>query len=519
MNEDEEINLIRKFCKKPNLKNLTKLSSKTKQIFLRASQFCIKNNLGKKDIAQIVVGNESKIEKYSTIYLDISKREELIKQIKNSMVGVSLENGNQCVNGPKKQLLKNLELKKLIGKGSFGNVYAGCSPIPCNDNSYKFAIKLATMNERSFINPYSPNSQPWHEVFILKNLINPIVKSKRCPNLPIVAESYTCKNCNFIFGEKDKTKTSPCLILLMELASGDMTSWLEKKPTELQLYSSLFQIMAGIHAIQLNGQIMNNDVKAPNILYYEVEPGGFWHYIIHGIDFYVPNYGQLFILNDFGVSKVFDPYLNLTNSKSQKNVFLGYRNAMVINGKFSPFTCKRNFNTKNKVIPLHKYSWEKQIGCKNILKEAPDSVTVAVYKKVNTTEIIDPIIEFTQEQIYELQKFNIPNDSSSIEFYNHPEIIPPFEFKADTQDVIKIFLGGTRTSQDGFHFINKNIVPNNMKKQMFQYQSYNKISVPKSSTNPAEILAGYFIEQFFTKDHDFTVRYLTSEIIGTYRLS
>jgi len=55
---------------------------------------------------------------------------------------------------------------------------------------------------------------------------------------------------------------------------------------------------------------------------------------------------------------------------------------------------------------------------------------------INTSnqKIKDCGIEFTEEQQNILKSLNIPSNSNNIGFYMHPEIIPPFEFCADTQD-------------------------------------------------------------------------------------
>ena len=101
--------------------------------------------------------------------------------------------------------------------------------------------------------------------------------------------------------------------------------------------------MAGLHAIQMYGQIKNNDIKSRNILYYNVEPGGFWHYKINKKHFYVPNYGKLFVINDFGVSTLYDPSYQLYPNESTTLFNLGSRYAICNNGIFSPINSK-NFH-------------------------------------------------------------------------------------------------------------------------------------------------------------------------------
>ncbi|MBT6325916.1 MAG: hypothetical protein HOJ35_08100 [Bdellovibrionales bacterium] len=46
-------------------------------------------------------------------------------------------------------------------------------------------------------------------------------------------------------------------------------------------------------------------------------------------------------------------------------------------------------------------------------------------------------------------------DPTSKDYFENPEILPPFEFYNDLQDVIRCFIGGKRTTQKGYH--SKNI--------------------------------------------------------------
>jgi alkylated DNA repair dioxygenase AlkB/serine/threonine protein kinase len=467
------------------------------------------------------------------VYLSNKQRTALITQIKAAMVGAVEGHGNQCVNGSQPELLKKLELKKLLGRGSFGNVYAGCAPAPCEPNAYQFAVKLATMTKADFKFPYATNKQPWHEVYILRHIINPLVENGVSPNLPLLAESYTCSDCVMEFYGTKKgglfgkaplellNENSHCLILLMELATGgDMPNWFESDPGEEELYSALFQMMVGVHTIQTHGQVLNNDVKAPNTLIYDVKPGGYWHYVIHGQDFYVPNYGKLFILNDFGVSRVYSPNHKLVQQRKDQWANLGKRFAMIINGKYSPLQAKKSFLLTKNTKPQH-ISWGYQDDKKNgrtRFIETAKSMGGAAQISYKKDTIRDPEIEFTPEQVAELNRLGIPADSSVKEFYEHPEVIPPLELVSDTQDVILTFTGGKRATQPGNHIFTS--VPNNIleKLQPYVIKNYN----PYKNTidnNPSKGIAGYFLVDFFSKHKNYTQLPEGGKVLGTYRIS
>jgi hypothetical protein len=462
---------------------------------------------------------------YDNIYLNTLDRVSIINKLKNILKDVTKIYGKQCIHGDKAELLEKIQINKLLGTGTFGNVYSACAPKPCDDNSYKFAVKLSSfINKRHYNNPFNPEEQSWHEFFILKDYINPLVERGICPNLPLLQEGYLCNTCEFA-----DNSVKECIITITELANGDMNKWFtEKDRTSEEIYSALFQIMAAIHTIQYHCQLINKDVKAPNILYYNVKAGGYWHYIIHGQDFYVPNYGHLFVLNDFGVSIIQDPYTKLLSSK--KNTWQGTsRNFMIINNEISPINCKIFWSNDKQSIPIKSLpliSWcdYKYI---NNLPEIEDSVAVSKICRslinVKSQKIKDCEMQFTDKQKEYLNSLRIPSNSNDIEFYMHPEIIPPFEFCVDTQDCIRTFVGGRRVSiPAGGAFHHKYNIPIESENKIKKYLNKYINSIYASSIqllNPAFYVAGYFITDFFTKEKDYTKLPSESFIIDTYRIS
>jgi hypothetical protein len=463
----------------------------------------------------------------SDIYLDNNKRYALISQIKKAMSSSIKSEGAQCVNGLKPTLLKQLELKRFLGTGTFANVYAACSPAPCLKDSYKFAVKLTIIPDEDFKYYYSTNKPSWHEPYILKNIINPLVIKGICPNLPLLAESYTCSDCDFKFYDASKVpvetnKKSSCLILLMELGTGgDMSGWFNSNRilSEDEIFISLFQIMAGVHSIQIYGQILNNDIKAQNILSYNIKSGGYWHYIIHGQNFYVPNMGKLFVLNDFGVSRVFNPNHKLCYLLKEKWVNLGHRYAMIINGKYSPLNASNPLDNKlSRVKLIHWEHCDKNVGAKTTEK-AKSNGGISKISVSDKNEIYNPGIVFTENQLKELKRLGIPADSGNKEFYEHPKVIPPLELIGDTQDVILTFTGGKRATQPGNH-ISYDSVTQNIKKLLEPYVIKRYVQGGHYiDDDPSKGIAGYFINDFFTRIHDYTSFPVGEKIIASYKIS
>jgi hypothetical protein len=130
------------------------------------------------------------------------------------------------------------------------------------------------------------------------------------------------KECTYFFQNK---KSYGCLLLFMEKADGNLYDILKefqdrsmKIPRDLWL-SMLFQIFAGIHAIQHRFGLIHRDLHWKNVLYWNVKQRGYWRYYVKKIPYYVPCVGYQFGLTDFGKSmRREDVYLSQTSSSNQK---------------------------------------------------------------------------------------------------------------------------------------------------------------------------------------------------------
>lgn len=412
----------------------------------------------------------------SYIYLSTENRFKYMNDVKSLLEPVEkLPVWKQC-------LQKHLNLDKMIGSGSYGNVYK--SEIDGN----RFAVKFSKLKPEALENPFSKYVSSWYEIYFLREIIRPLIQKNICPNLPLLYSEFACDDCNLkLNGENLHV---PCAITVVELASGDLKKYLRDiKPSKEEIYSCLFQIMAALHAIQMNGQIMNFDVKKENVLYYNVEPGGYWHYKIHGKSYYVPNYGKIFILNDFGISRSMSPNYPMYKNKNEKTFRLGSRYAIVKNKEFIPLQVPYQPEEDGNMIDSNEITWENGIISKGaqfrMLRESD---------KIFKSEIV-----LTKEEEKFLKRKKIPLDTTQSEFFLHPEIIPPFEFYNDTQDCIRMFIGGKRTTQKGSHKRYPKIVTNDLYEELKVYDGKGEsMKDAVFSTDPSQVLAGYFIEKFFT---------------------
>ena len=523
---------IIKFCKTSTKPNWEKLDDDTKDLFRILALFCIKNDKGKIEIAEKIL----KLGKLAPeqFYLTPQQRIWAAQNIETVFKNVKKVNGKQCINGTNKVLLDFIQLGKMLGSGSFGNVYEACAPKPCSRaDSYKFAVKLARVTQDEIEKPFNANVPGWAEYLILHDILNPLVENGICINLPYLIETFTCDKCDFkdlLIGPTGGSNKFPCLIFLTELAQGGtLKDWFKRKDLkEEDWYNALFQMMAGIHAIQMYGQVWNYDVKSVNTLVYNVTPGGYWKYTILGQDFYIPNRGYIIILNDFGVSTVFSPDYCFKYDKLLIGKSLGLRAAMIIDGKYSPFSATRTYTeisakerpTTDTIIwgdkdftsvdtfcsKVESVQYKTNTGFSTLVCDA--GFTDEDYKKAGMKpKVLDAGYTFTQEQMAFLKSKGIPTDPSEIDFYKHPHIIPPLEVRGDTQDSIRTFIGGPRYSQGGDH-PRPEAVPRPFRKllepYLFNNVTYGRENIRNCSEkiftlDPAMDLAGYFIKDFYTK--------------------
>jgi serine/threonine protein kinase len=365
----------------------------------------------------------------------------------------------------------------------------------------KFALKFSRLKDSDIEDPYTETSSSWYELWFLKDIFKPIIEANICPNLPLLIDTFLCEKHDFFF--RRGKRSHPCIVMAVELASGDLKDYFTTGGfTDNEMYSALFQIMAGLHGIQMNGQILHNDIKASNILFYNVKPGGYWHYRINNRDFYVPNYGKLFILNDFGVSTLYSPNFQLFPSKDCNEFNLGSRYAININDKFYPLEASVEYrkNCLKKATPI---LWLEPSDTKESSKYS-HGVKYKINR--NTGVIYNSRTLLTPHQKSYLFGKGITTNPKRLDFFDHPSVIPPFEFYNDVQDVLRTFVGGKRTTQRGVHRAYKTIT-HKIRNVLQPYMgSAENTKSNEFSSKTYHVLAGSFIVKFFTHSKNYTLK-------------
>jgi hypothetical protein len=147
-------------------------------------------------------------------------------------------------------------------------------------------------------------------------LANELVKQKICPNFVLSYYSQYSTKC------VDKKKD--CMLYFNEFVNnGTFQDWYSIPRTSKEWFNALFQIFAGIYALQKYFNLIHADLHDENVLVQKIPEGGYWKYRIDGVNYHVPNLGFRFFIADFGYSWIpthltLDWYHNQTLKKFKK---------------------------------------------------------------------------------------------------------------------------------------------------------------------------------------------------------
>lgn len=184
-------------------------------------------------------------------------------------------------------------LKKQIGiESDNGIIYLA----NLKDNkSLKFAVKCV---------PLTASNKK--EIKLLKIILKSVLNNK-CPHLPILYSVIECKDFIDLNNIKNypkiiqKNKKKPFYFILNELANGNLKIFLEKYHNDYNLLLNAFtQIYLSLMFFYKETKHFHYDSHWGNFLYHKIKPGGYFHYNILGTDYYIKNYGFLWIIWDYG---------------------------------------------------------------------------------------------------------------------------------------------------------------------------------------------------------------------------
>lgn len=403
----------------------------------------------------------------------------------------SLDNGRQCITAD-----SNIKIIKDIASGCFGTVHLA----ELGKEKYTLAVKktIEGMNKTSVIHAYDTKYEAWDEINFLRPYINSLVQKGICQNVPYIYANLICNTCNFNIpksgGCKEINKKNvPCNTILMELSNGTLKDW--KIGSLQEQYACLFQCAAGLHAIQRYFQMENGDVKSANILYTKCIPGGYWEYVIFGKSYYIPNFGDIFTINDYGIGKSYDLSLPICKKLELKDKrtttrSADYRPFIVVNDAFTiinygmqpNFIAKRYFG---QLFPLV------------VLKEG-NKTTEASQNGEGLFSTYTASL--SADQTKSLRDNHLPANPNNPDFFSNSSVVPYLNMYVDTQDLIRTFVGDVeRTTQSGIHgpLDIDDSIKYKLEPYVFPIKNLtNKFTSPTFMT-PQNSMAGYFIKDFF----------------------
>lgn len=202
------------------------------------------------------------------------------------------------------------------------------------------------------------NFDLWREVFYYEYVREQIIKRKECPNFAMLYGYFICENCNIDFNKLSfikKGKTPPaqatynylvpppldqnyfgvqpnakpqyleknpkaysgrCLIALTEAPTNNLISWASKTynvegvvrrtvntgfhSAEIW-FSVIFQMMAALYTMQLHNIVLSSFTIEDNVYIKDIalhnNITNYWKYVIDGIEYYIPNYGYLVMID------------------------------------------------------------------------------------------------------------------------------------------------------------------------------------------------------------------------------
>ena len=175
------------------------------------------------------------------------------------------------------------------------------------------------------------------EIPILEKLTN-LVRMDVCPHFPILYGYVLCdkrdndNKDSFVksrpedksISQKNEKKpefvreniNQMLITTFNELANGDLWSFFRLYiNNEKYLLNALVQQLLSIMFFQYHTKRIHNDAHPGNFLYHKIKSGGYFHYNINGVDYYLENIGFLWVIWDFDYSVKINEAIKIVREK------------------------------------------------------------------------------------------------------------------------------------------------------------------------------------------------------------
>jgi hypothetical protein len=366
-----------KWFKNKNVNPLTKRKIQTRRatynkIEKECNEIVAKNKKPKMDV-NVAANKIAKLfkpllHKYSG---DITDRINYFKIMKKYLNEYKLVSKNNCLQNYKKNFLrigKRIIINKKLGEGVYGIVFNAYFRPDIKNKQYGKALKLSVK-----LSEYTTENETEAEVY--KEISKYVIKNK-CPHFSIFYDLLVCEDLGFSSDSKemltsslitsnskkslninkneydnvDYFKLKQYYLTLTELADGTLYDFLfanslkkfacdyykladnaknyniiQEIKQQLK-FNCIIQCLISIVFFHKMLKYSHNDAHLNNYLIHKIKPGGYFHYNIYGVDYYLKNMGVLVILNDFGLienltaKNVYKDFSYLSNTINNKKI-------------------------------------------------------------------------------------------------------------------------------------------------------------------------------------------------------
>ena len=257
------------------------------------------------------------------------------------------------------KIADNIILIKRIGSNSAsGNIFL--STLKDNEK-YEYASKLVLKN-----------SKAEKELEVFKKLNQAVIKDK-CPHFPLL---FAHLQCDIPYSaQKDPSKypevvrkniDKTFLLSLMELADGDLKDFMKFVKDKSLCLNAFTQIYLSIMFFYKETGCFHGDTHWGNFLYHKINNGGYFHYKLFGIDYYLENLGYLWIIWDY------DYAISFENSIDKNLRITGDFDDIIQDFK------KTNLNEINQINKIHK-DYNFKLYSKKLMKKYLKDIIKSLY--------------------------------------------------------------------------------------------------------------------------------------------
>ena len=253
---------------------------------------------------------------------------------------------------------KKIVTDTIIGSGSYGIVFRGhfltsSSSSSSSSSSKKsdLAIKISEVNKENEL-----------EIKLNREVSNYVIHN-RCPHFVIFYSVLLCdkKHHSIELFNINTDKYEPAVILsnneyyltLSELADGDFYDITDYEPRLDIVDNCTIQCLLSIIFFNTLTNKLHDDTHLGNFLFSRIKPGGYFHYNIYGVDYYLKNLGFLIMINDFGLVSELNSFNFIKDviyfAKKLDNYDI-IKIANILNYNIQKSSIKMNFKNKQKTI-------------------------------------------------------------------------------------------------------------------------------------------------------------------------